>query len=533
MRRPTARSAAAIAIGWSMLAGLLALRLPAIVEPAGNDQSLYMYVADTVRRGGVPYVDAWDQKPPGIFFVYAAVRALWPRESAVAVADVIGAGVTAWLLVGIGRRLSGPTTGFAAAAIVLLFGHPSIARLSGVYLRGQCEVFIAAAIAGAIALVWRRESGRGRWFAAGVCLGAAFWLKYNALAYALPIGAALVAATGWRARARAGALWIAAGALAVSAVVLGYFAAHGALQALRVATIDYNLRYSGETYTSGPLGAIAYVAALPFGRARADVLWFFGLAGAAVLAVLTWRRERATVVVVLTWIAAAVVSIAVNGARDLPQYFIQAAPALALAGAVGAAAALDRGWMGRAAVALVLLIGLWRIGTDSPAVAGLRWGGLPQLADNLRLDVAYLRGRVDRLSYLSRFKGAQKYDAAAVATLADHIRETTGPRDRILVFGFAPAVYLESERQSASRFLWSRPVVLEFEADRPGYGSRGLLDDLRRTPPAIVALEKHDWGPGDPNSEAFFLGNPDLHAWLSAGYVADEDTPVFSVWKRR
>jgi len=93
---------------WSLIViVLLGLRLPALVEPAGNDQSLYMYVADQVRHGGVPYVDAWDQKPPAIFFLYAAVRSVWPHQSAVAIADLIGAGLIAALLFVIGRRTIG------------------------------------------------------------------------------------------------------------------------------------------------------------------------------------------------------------------------------------------------------------------------------------------------------------------------------------------------------------------------------------------------------------------------------------------
>jgi hypothetical protein len=322
------------------------------------------------------------------------------------------------------------------------------------------------------------------------------------------------------------------GAAALTTVVLAYFAIHGALTDLRLATIDYNLRYSSETYTTGTSGALRYLVRMPLERGGADMLWFLGLTGAACLALAGWTRERALTLIVLAWLVAAVVSIAVNGARNLPQYFVQAGPALALAAAAGLVTIWRTGRAGQTIAVLLIVIGLWRVGVEAP-VAGLRWGGLPQLADNLAFDFDYLRGRVSRADYLSRFKGAQKYDAAAVADLSETIARTTGDEDRILVFGFAPAVYLESHRLSASRFFWSRPVILEFAADRAGYGSRGLLADLERTRPAVIALQKQDWGPGEPNSEAFFLGHPALREWLSAGYVLDRDTPIFSVWRRR
>ncbi|HPB96989.1 MAG TPA: hypothetical protein PKW66_13815, partial [Polyangiaceae bacterium] len=43
----------------------------------GRDQGIYAVVADTVLRGGMPYRDAWDFKPPGIFFVYIIAHLLF------------------------------------------------------------------------------------------------------------------------------------------------------------------------------------------------------------------------------------------------------------------------------------------------------------------------------------------------------------------------------------------------------------------------------------------------------------------------
>ena len=106
-------------------------------------------------------------------------------------------------------------------------------------------------------------------------------------------------------------------------------ALHGALGDLYRATIGYNLQYSAETY-GGPAHAIRYLAGLPLERARVDGLWFAGGLGALCL-VAAVRRPAAQVT--LVWLAASVLSIAINGSRGLPQYFVQAAPALALAAA--------------------------------------------------------------------------------------------------------------------------------------------------------------------------------------------------------
>ncbi len=46
----------------------------------GRDQGIYAVVGDAITRGGAPYKDAWDFKPPMIFFVYAFSRAALGAE---------------------------------------------------------------------------------------------------------------------------------------------------------------------------------------------------------------------------------------------------------------------------------------------------------------------------------------------------------------------------------------------------------------------------------------------------------------------
>src|SRR3954471_20807189 len=68
---------------------LLAVRLPSLVQPMGADQGLYAYVGEQILSGGLPYRDAWDQKPPAIHVTYAAMRALVRGSAAVPAADLV------------------------------------------------------------------------------------------------------------------------------------------------------------------------------------------------------------------------------------------------------------------------------------------------------------------------------------------------------------------------------------------------------------------------------------------------------------
>jgi hypothetical protein len=87
-------------------------------------------------------------------------------------------------------------------------------------------------------------------------------------------------------------------------------------------------------------------------------------------------------------------------------------------------------------------------------------------------------------------------------------------------------------RRSASRFFWSRVVIVGFNQDNPRWGVNGLLDDLRRTQPAYVVLQKHDWQPDVQDSAPFFLAQPALAGWLRAGYRHVSIVDAFDAWER-
>jgi hypothetical protein len=311
-----------------------------------------------------------------------------------------------------------------------------------------------------------------------------------------------------------------AGCAIVPLAMIGLFAGCGAFGDLFDATILYNLRYSGETY-GGAASFVTYLLTFPVQHARVDGLWLLGGAGCAVLlAGATIDRTR---LIVPAWVAAACLTIAINGSRGLPQYFVQAAPALALA----AAGAGTVAWSRRRAVNVVALALL--------AVAVWRVNEFSNLAGNLSHEGRHLLGHTDRETHLARYgdRTQRKYSALAMAELAEFVRQRTRPGERIYIFGFASGTYVLADRESASRFFWSRPVIVDFNAPKPGYGIEGLRQDLERTSPALVALQIRDWEPDVRNSADFFYATPTLAEWLYANYERVEGPDGFDIWMRR
>ncbi|MFO7693541.1 MAG: glycosyltransferase family 39 protein [Vicinamibacterales bacterium] len=523
---------------WILLTLLVLVRLPSLVQPAGADQDLYAYVGQEISRGGLPYLDAWDQKPPAIHYTYALLYRVWPHPSVVAAADLMAAVLVAFLLTRLERRMTGGP-GVTAAIVFLALGNPVFSRLGGMWLRAQCETFIALAIAGSLlclhAATHTAVSRRGRTWAwrllAGLLVGLAAAFKYNAAVYGL---AALAAAAAWRrhgrreepAWARAflqDAAGLAAGAALPLAFLAARFAAAGAWDDLWQATVTYNLLYSGETYR-GAGDLVRYAVTFPVQQARIDGLWTAGGAGCLVL--LTRMRRDPGALVALAWVAAACAAIVVNGGRGLPQYFVQANPALALSAALGAwhvYRASRTHWVASIAGA-VMLFALARV---VPLQKGI---------DATVFDARHASGAIPREEYLARFGGQRptdKHVPVAVLRLGRYLAGHSAPSDTVFVCGFAQGALVQSNRRSASRFFWSRPLVVGFNEGRPGYGAAGLLDDLRGARPAIVALQVNDWQMEGTDSAGYFMSRPALAAWLHAGFVRQPDLDNFQIWLRR
>jgi hypothetical protein len=220
----------------------------------------------------------------------------------------------------------------------------------------------------------------------------------------------------------------------------------------------------------------------------------------------------------------------VNGSRGLPQYFVQANPALGLAAGWGAIVAWQ--WMRTAlsartaravavAACVVVAVAVWRVNQ------------FPKLVDQTSFDVQRMLGRIGANTHLARYVDERKYSAIGMKQLADYLRAHTAPSDFVYVFGFSPGTYVTADRESASRFFWSRPVIVDFNGTEPGYGVEGLREDLEQKPPAIVALQVRDWAPDVQNSAAFFLGTPRLASWLQQGYDRVDGPRGFDVWIRR
>jgi len=109
--------AAAVVFG-ACLAWTLGVRLP-ILTREGMDESFYVEVAHLWTRGMLPYVGAFDVKPPGYFALLALAQTVFgPTLESLRLVTILGDATTAASLYFIGRRMGSNALGlFAALAL--------------------------------------------------------------------------------------------------------------------------------------------------------------------------------------------------------------------------------------------------------------------------------------------------------------------------------------------------------------------------------------------------------------------------------
>jgi 4-amino-4-deoxy-L-arabinose transferase-like glycosyltransferase len=513
-------------------AAAMAVRITSIVEPLGIDQSLWASAARGLERGQLLYRDVWEQRPPGIYWIYLwGFRLFGWKESTVAWLDILAATTTAVLLFAIVRALaSGLTAALCAALFVVLTMPAWMYSYDGFLERSVCETFIITCVAGA-ALAATRLRERPRALPAvalGLCCGAAVVLKPNAGAY---FPALLLWVAVYRAPAvSTGALFRSGVVACVAAAVLPIVALAwlwrlGILHDARVAVVDFNRFYLGLGFTPSVYAGL-FAKAVMY-RLKNEPLWLAGAAG-SLLALWYAVRHRSIPALpglFIIWGAAATSVVIVNGVRLYASYFLNPLPPLAIAAAWLLADAWRKEWIGKVTATLAAL---------AMAYLLIKRGYVTRVSDWAGAGLAQLRGQSDRTTYLERFGGYANnrgYSARANAELADYIRSQTSPDDRVFLFGINGAgVYFLADRLTAQRLIRVNFFV-PAAFPEPGFNVPAVLADLERTRPRYVIFEKLNARPPLSEESDALEWDPAVRQLLS-GYHLDRRIEDFALYRR-
>ena len=463
---------------WPLLAGfaIAVAHLPQLLHRLlDGDEAIYGSIAVLMNLGGGLYADGGvDNKPPGIFWIYALTFRVFGSYQTWAVHAVafIAMALTCLLIYLIARDLATPRAGILAAlfyGVLTAAGNPRL-------LAANTEIFMMLPLTASVLCMLRRQ-----WFWTGLLLVAAFTFRQSAAVDVILIALALWWLEQRTTMLRAAAL-ATAGALTGLAAATGLIAISGSLPGFWRWTIGTLVGYASTNWTPSLVWMRARDSILPF---LVDMVVFWV---AAIALSTRWRTLSVPIRLIVVWLAVAMAGSLAGGHLSW-HYFIQAMGPLA----VLAALAFDRFRL-RRVVALAAIVGI-----AFPAIA---WWAFDVTADPLTYD----------------FAAPVPQHQAVSAYIAAH----TSPSDRVFVWGDWPALYVESDRVMSGRFPGFLRGFVRGSSLPPNNWDTApdiwpLLDaDLKAHPPRLIV----DTAPADWSDFAMYpMSNyPVLEALVANGY---------------
>jgi 4-amino-4-deoxy-L-arabinose transferase-like glycosyltransferase len=443
-----------------VIAVAFALRLPAFNDRFySNDEATYSAIAAKIVSGGTMYVDAVDHKPPGIAWLYASMFRMDGLYRLRGIRVLLAATVA---LTGVAvAELTAALTGEPAArAAGLLYVVLSATGFAPNTQAANTELFANLPLTlAAIAMLKlsraKRASHVWTWtLAAGIATAGATLFRYQA---AIAGAAWLLSLVVPRRQPHAvtAAMGLAIGFGVSAAALVGAFWLTGHLDDFLFWGWRYNFQYIASVPVREEMIRFA-IGTLPIVAG-----WLPAIALAA-------SARHRDLTLAWLWLAAMCVALSLGG-RFFGNYFLIAAPPLAVLGGAGAT------WLyavGRRRLLTLLSLSVAALGIVS-VLAVVVW---------------------DRLDPSPAIVDATYRDAGS------WIGAHSAPADRIFVWGDSPQLYVYSHRLMATRFAFSNYHTGTIWGTNPIPGSphpavpslavprawTELLDDFDHVPPALV-----------------------------------------------
>jgi len=548
MATPVAELARTSSRRWLLAALLFVLfrALPNLSYPIGRDQATYFVIGEGLLRGLRLYRDLWDIKPPGIYVLYSGLGRIFGQVMwSVGLVDILWMLAISYCIFRFTERFLGPPAAAVAVAV-----NAAWHCANGYVDAGQPECFIMLLVfAGYFLVSHTQQKGEltattsnwqtARDLLAGVCLGAAFWLKYNALAF-LPL-LAVVPFLDWSGLDQQPRRWrllisrrawlgrvgeIIAGFLIVVVAVLGYFLLTGTWASFREGQLQVVPRYAMAPEMNPHFWAAATGSAL-LGLG----LWTLAATGASLL--IAERHDLSHLLPILAAAAMGFVSTA-SQLRFPPYAFETCYPFLAAVWGYLAwkayqevnRTAQQRPGQWRAKVLAGALLAVVAVG---PLRAEVK-----EITERYR-DLAWWRR--DSADFFARYPAVHFVveNLEGQLQVIHALRGLSSRGDGLFVWGTAPLIYYLTGLRPPTRFaVTNHPLISPWA---PAEWREELVQDLQKSPPAFLVVERGDQVPGisltNLDSEQFLALYPRLSRFVSCSYDFMAEFRNFVVYRRK
>lgn len=505
-----------------------------LVFSFGRDQATYGLIAEGILRGEVPYLDRWDFKPPGIYFIYAASYGVFGKSMMaprlVEALMVIGA------VLGL-RRLGGVFFGGRTAGLMAGAVYALVHAQFDFWHTGQPESFAGPLTVYALVLSthgWSRHRERYAWMGVGLLFGLAFLLKPLLGAGVIACGY-FVAATRrahgrgwWPTLSPLG--WMGLSSLLPVLACVAWFVTRGGWTALTSALFEFAPAYAALGFEQSDASSMFY---------ESMTQGFFGLSSLLAMGTIAAasihpraEREREGLMLLLGVLAFHFVGITIAG-RFFQHQFGASVPLIALIAGTGYYKLWKRlgpGPLSHTAVLGVFLLvaALMRVPVDdAPHDFGTR--------STLRMRYLLSAGRsLSREELDERLHYVAGYNLQVARQAAYEVKRHLPPGGSLYIWGFEPVIYSLSEAALASRYIYN----VAQRSPRQSHRARQMLyQELTEHPPSVVLTQKLDVMPSSTGSTLDSTDSlpqfPRMERWLHKNYQAAQTIEHFTLWLPR
>lgn len=440
------------------------LRINMVNIPLERDEGMFGYMGQLILDGGLPYRDAFDHKPPVVFYLNAlALILVPPTPFGIHLFLHIYNFITLIALYMLARTYwESPRAGlWVALAFAVFSSSPGI---EGYAATTEMFLLLPLTLSFLFAVLAVRKGRSYCSVLSGLFGALTFWTKQTSAFIILFFVLYLIVAQlpGHRVKSfdfvrrplKSLLLWC-CGFLTISLMIVGYFYYGGGLDEFLYANFTYNF-----TYSKG----LKFTTVLPaFWRVIRKIVsgnFFIIFVGLVVSIVSMFRRKKTGYVVSAFFLFSFLSTIP---GHAYWHYFAQLAPAIAIAGGYG-----------------VFLI-----------IESMRNKKLKVLCSSLCvLGIVAIPVIVHHGYYITRspeeisryYFGVNPFPESI--ELAEFLAARTCRKDSIFIFGSEPQLLLYAQRKSAASFPYLYPLMSEY----PGYKEfqRQVWDDITRAQPRYI-----------------------------------------------
>jgi hypothetical protein len=456
------------------------IRLRLLNIPLERDEGEFAYSGQLLLQGIAPYKFAYTMKLPGTAAVYAAILVVFGQSPGGIHAGLLAVNVLTMLLVFFLTRkfLSAYAGTVAAATYGLLSTSPSVLGFAA----HATHLVVLFAISGLLVLTKALRSQRhASYFFSGLLLGLAFLMKqpgifFVAFAAIYALRSELQARRSWREIATRLSLLLCGSALPVALTCLLMWHA-GVFRTFWFWTFTYAQQY-GRIVSPKDSPFLFFPAA----RAVIQPAIFLWLIAAFGCIAFFWSKEhRKNLFFALAFLLFSFLSVC-SGFYFRSHYFILLLPAISF---LVAAAVVIAGQCLRRHRFLRFL----------PALAFLL-ACLFSIAQQRRFLFA-----MDPLAACRSLYGLNPFPEAR--TIARFLQSHTQPFERIAVLGAEPEIFFYAQRNSATGFIYSYPLL---EEQPLGLSMQEtFISEIESAQPPFVVLVPISWGRMHPHSPTLAL----------------------------